>query len=190
MAILSPRLARIGCFVACTTLLQPTIVQAYDPSSVTFSAICDYCAAVVITSVEESQEKEKLRKQHVLFLKKQTKLYFLEMIEIKKLTEGERFLLRLHEFYRYPNFIEALKEACPSYSDYIKLLIIDLLNDTKKRKVEGFEVKRNVATNSRAHTDLYYEFFELIKTLYLEITQEEEQELTHKKNAIISTKTA
>lgn len=160
------------------TQLFFSINAVIDPISIAVGVIFD---KTIQYSCEwlfaQSTTKAEYLKRHQL-LEKQTKSFFLSALELAKSAQGSDFTLSQYELYRYPNFIQALKEFCPEeYATYIKALFIELINNPKKSEVQGFVTRHLIVSAGcgvrSINLGTYYEFFELIKILYIELVEQE-----------------
>ncbi len=195
--------SRISLLAVALLIIQPRKIRATDP--ITFAGFCCsvlYMAAtsLVVSGVigiatyllTESKTQQEYDERHAIFYDKNN-LFFLELIESIKnnprLKNSELKILSNHEMYRYESFIEAIKESCPEYAQYIKELYAELVINYKKRKVRGFKriYKTNIISRElpgHNPADDYFEFYELIKTLYQEVLVAEQ--LEELRNLILS----
>ena len=144
---------------------------------ITVSIILGICYLVSHFQIN-AQKQQAIETEHRL-LNEKRKEYFLDKIH-KKLNgpdfkTAERTILTNHSQYRYPNYVDAMKETCPGYPEYIKTLLVDLNRHPHHRTVEGFKTlqKGSLLFSSRAND--FYEFYELVKTLDKEVRIQEQQ---------------
>ena len=109
-----------------------------------------------------------------------TKKDFIDDIEFAQLSLKKSALdfLAQHELYKYPNFIEAIKEIFPEYATYIKALMQELNDNPKARLVPGFEVDHLYHKGAKLFKKKacdFSEFYKLVKKLYAQVLAEEQQ---------------
>jgi hypothetical protein len=168
-------------------LALPTQAHGFDVISIAIGAlVSSSIASLTNWLTSPSKDKAEYERRHTHF-KTLSKDRFLDEITIMSNTSGEteRDMLRQHELYRYPNFIAAIKSACPNYADYIKNLNNEIAINYKARIVRGFKLERRGSFLTRNLRDVrsydYYEFYELIKKLHEEVVLEEKQKLSQEK---------
>lgn len=128
-----------------------------------------------------ARKQQAIESEHHL-LNEKRKEYFLDKIHKKfkgsDVKIAEKSILTNHTLYRYPNYVDAMKETCPGYPEYIKTLLVDLNRHPHHRTVEGFKTlqKGSLLFSSRAND--FYEFYELVKALDKEVRIQEHQEAT------------
>ncbi len=162
-------------------LALPTPAHGFDVISIAVGALVSSgIASLTNWLTSPSKDKAEYERRHTHF-KTLSKDGFLDEIIIMNTTTGqtERDMLSQHELYRYPNFIAAIKSACPNYGVYIKNLNDEIAINYKARIVRGFKVERRGSFLTRNLRDErsndYYEFYELVKTLHEEVLAEEKK---------------
>ena len=129
----------------------------------------------LLTPSKTAREYEQ-RHEHFQFLAKAE--FILEIKALRTIAGASyRKILNNHELYRYPSFIEAIKEGCPSYATYIKELLVTITHYYHGRRVRGFKIERRGNILHRHLRDIreydHYEFYELVKKLHDEIVEQE-----------------
>ena len=177
--------SRIGLRFASTLLLSLTLTQStplhsLDVLSIAVGALVSSgIASLTNWLTSPSKDKTEYERRHNHF-KTLSKEGFVSEISGMNTAAGQsdHDILRQHELYRYPNFIAAIKTACPSYASYIKSLKEEITYNYKARAVRGFKTERRGSFLTRNLRDVrsydYYEFYELIKRLSDEVLIEEE----------------
>lgn len=159
--------------------LTTTSVQSLDIITMAAgSATTHFISKITswIFSPSKTDEEYAMRDQQLKF---RTKDEFLEEIASLKKIGGfsPEMVLCQHELYRYPNFLAAIKEAFPEYTEYVKKLFNHLSECYEARVVKGFKVERKGYLGLRHLRGVraydYFEFYELIKELSGQIMEEE-----------------
>ncbi|MBM3887320.1 hypothetical protein FJ364_05310, partial [Candidatus Dependentiae bacterium] len=158
-------LQTIRILIATSLCICSVQIKAVDILSIAVGALVSSGISSVTNWITKpSNDSAEYEKRHNHF-KTLSKEAFLEEIAAMNTTSGllERDILSQHELYRYPNFIAAIKTACPSYGTYIKALFAEISSNYKARMVRGFKVEKRgsfITRNLRSvkSTD-YYEFY-------------------------------
>lgn len=90
--------------------------------------------------------------------------------------DADRKILTNHELYNYQAFLDAIKETCPDYAEYIKILMQELNNNPSARIVNGFETDHlyhKAAGIFRKRAKDFSAFYILIQKLYAQVLIEE-----------------
>lgn len=164
-----------------------------EPVSMSVAAGVMLAQAAISTAVNEfvhwglspAKGEVEYAEQHS-FRKNLTTDDFLHQIEILKNLKffSEQKILAQHEMYRYPNFVDAIRETCPGYAGYIKKLLRELTDNYHARDVKGFGIRRSgipfLSRLRSLNAADEYEFFELVKNLAAHVAQAEAKELQEK----------
>ena len=166
------RIAKVLCLGL--LLVRPVCAAPdFDPLTIFVSMVAGKIFNIVVDYGLSISKSEKEYQESHNFLKNQSKQYFLSTVRYGLQESGNEAILLLHEWYRYPAFIAAIKELCPDYAEYIKKIMGELSMNHEFYTVRGFE---RISTTVRdkesllSFTTYYtYPFYELIKNLYGEV---------------------
>jgi hypothetical protein len=170
-------------FLAMTSFAAIPSARAMDPATMVVGGLvsagvnkaADGLACLLLPS--KGDKDYAARHEQLKFFTKQD---FIEDIEFACSAgkKGALDFLTQHELYKYPHFIEAIKEIFPEYAQYIKALMQELNDNPKARLVHGFETDHLYHKGARLfkkNARDFSEFYELIKKLYAQVLAEEQR---------------
>lgn len=172
----------LGVFaVTALTAFNSSSVKAIEPVSMAAGALVVAGVGKAIDGIvwlfspsQTTKDYEARHERLNLFTKKE----FVDDIDTARNILGKTDLeiLSQHELYRYKNFIDAIKEICPGYAEYIKTLMLELDNNPTARLVRGFETDHLYHKGSRIlkkRSKDFSQFYILIQKLYAEVLAQE-----------------
>ncbi len=173
-------------FVATASLVVAPSVNAFDPVTIAVGAAASAGISkaidglVYLTSSSKSDQDYAAQHERLQFF---TKKDFIDDITFAlRITKQSALdFITQHELYRYPPFIEAIKELFPEYAQYIKALMQALEDNPKLRLVRGFETDHLYHKGAglfKKNARDFSEFYELIKKLCAEVLAQEQADAT------------
>ena len=169
--------------ITCLTVFNTTTIKAFEPLTILASSL----AAVAISKSVDGllhligPSKNKIdAKQRQKELEGTSKEEFIATITLKRQVSrtADKEILADHELYKHQAFIDAIKETCPDYTNYIKALMLELEKNPKARVIEGFNTDHmyhKCKSFFKKDAKDYSQFYVLIKKLYNEVLAQEKQ---------------